>query len=205
MLFWQPWFLDQWHYRCNMGITFKTFPLHQQILHLLLCSAVLTSSLFMSPNSALGSFIRGHVSLNCILSDNINPFCCFHKVCYRWLLLTSCILNFYLFFLHQAQQMLCFSGSVNILCDNSSDAIWVSVPIKFAVWKSSPTVCDATTSFIFIQEISWQPLTWFIIRITSSHSISSVEKIQTVFASWPNMQQSFHRNILASQCNPWIL
>ncbi|CAK9867484.1 unnamed protein product [Sphagnum jensenii] len=66
-----------------MGIIFKTFPLHQQILHLLLCSAVLTSSLFVSPNSALGSFIRGHASLSCILSDNINPFCCFHKVCYR--------------------------------------------------------------------------------------------------------------------------
>ncbi|CAK9210366.1 unnamed protein product [Sphagnum jensenii] len=62
-----------------MGIIFKTFPLHQQILHLLLCSAVLTSSLFLSPNSALGSFIRGHASLNCILSDNINPFCYFHK------------------------------------------------------------------------------------------------------------------------------
>ncbi len=101
-----------------------------------------------------GSFIRGHASLNCILSDNINPFCCFHKVCYRLLLLTSCILNSYLFFLHQAQQMLCFSGSVNILCDDSSDATWVSVPIKFAVWKSSSTVCDATTSFIFHQEIS---------------------------------------------------
>ncbi|CAK9209335.1 unnamed protein product [Sphagnum troendelagicum] len=63
-----------------MGIIFKAFPLHQQILHLLLCSAVLTSSLFLSPNSALGSFIRGHATLNCILSDNINPFCCFHKM-----------------------------------------------------------------------------------------------------------------------------
>ncbi len=136
MLFWQPWFLDQWHYRCNMGIIFKAFPLHQQILHLLLCSAVLTSSLFLLPNSALGSFIRGHASLNCILSDNINPFCCFHKVCYRLLLLTSCILNFYLFFLHQAQQMLYLSGSVNILCDDSSDATWVLVSIKFTVSKS---------------------------------------------------------------------
>ncbi|CAM6038595.1 unnamed protein product [Sphagnum compactum] len=63
-----------------MGISFKTFPLHQQILHLLLCSAVLTSSLFVSPNSARDSFIRGHASLNCILSGNINPFCCFHKL-----------------------------------------------------------------------------------------------------------------------------
>jgi hypothetical protein len=141
LLFWQPWFLDQWHFRCNTGIIFKTFPLHQQILHLLLCSAVLISSLFVSPNSAIWVPSSGimpasiaswvTISIHYVASTRSATGCCCSQVasstlifsfftklnrCFAFLaVLTSCVMTLQMQLGYRFQSSLQF-GSQVLLC-----------------------------------------------------------------------------------------